>query len=131
MMKKKTIILTLALTGVLFVPIFYLINKKSTPTTDISAMNKVNEYVTIEGNSAEIIIKGSAFIPSRIKVKKGTKITWINKDTMQHSISPIVGAPGDTIEPGGKFEMTMSSTMTTYYKCSFHPNMFGSIMITD
>ncbi len=73
---------------------------------------------------------------STVKVKVGTKITWVNKSSAAHSIYS--GSPGNNsnvfsdplIIVNGTFSWTPTAAGTYAYYCSFHPSMIAYIIVT-
>lgn len=78
-----------------------------------------------------ITIKDFAFSPATVKVKKGTKITWTNQDNTAHTVTATNGGGFDSgsIANGGTFSFTFNQTGTFTYKCNFHPDMFGTVIV--
>ena len=78
------------------------------------------------------------FSPASITIKKGTRVTWINKDpTASHTITTNdileSGLPTDIarLSPNQEFTYTVAATPGTYhYYCSEHPWMNGTITVT-
>ncbi len=71
-----------------------------------------------------------------IKVKVGTKITWVNNSSVAHSIHSGSPISGDTnvfldpiINPGATFEWTATAAGDYQYYCSFHPAMTAEIIV--
>ncbi len=70
-----------------------------------------------------------------IKIKVGTKVTWVNQSGVAHSIHS--GTPGsDTgvftdpiINDGATFDFTFTKPGTYDYYCSFHPAMQAQIIV--
>ena len=58
-----------------------------------------------QGSSSSIDITRKAFVPAELRVKLGTVVTWVNKDTIGHTVS-FRGATGYSqysgIVPAGK-----------------------------
>jgi len=76
-------------------------------------------------------IKGFAFNPADLTVKKGTKITWTNEDSAAHNVTA-----GDdtfkskTLNQGDTFTWTADKAGQWDYVCTFHSNMKGHITVT-
>jgi len=84
-----------------------------------------------EGNSEdtlEIEIKGFAFNPATITVKKGTTVKWTNKDGIKHTAT---GSGFDTgsLSKEGSGSTTFNEAGTFNYVCSIHPSMKGTIIV--
>ncbi len=80
-----------------------------------------------------IRIKNFAFEPSEVTIKSGTQATWINDDSVSHTVT----------SDGGRFAFPDSATLSwnqqhivvfsnpgTYnYHCNIHSNMKGKIIV--
>lgn len=75
-----------------------------------------------------VSISNFAFDPANITVKKGTTVTWVNNDSVTHTVTSSVFSSPD-ISPGGKFEFTFNNTGTFDYNCSIHPSMKGVVNV--
>ena len=68
-------------------------SKKSTTTT-ASGSQSTSAPATGGGSSGNAVeIKGFAFSPAALKVSAGTKVTWTNKDSTDHTATSLKGAP--------------------------------------
>ena len=92
------------------------------------------------GSSAPAPVAASAvdlppsyrFAPADISVGAGTTVTWTNTDAAAHSVTFDGGAvpASGTVDVGTKKALTMPTAAGTYaYKCTFHPNMSGSVVV--
>ena len=83
-------------------------------------------------NSIEI--KGFAFNPSTTTVKKGTTVTWTNKDNSAHTVTT-TNAPesfdSGSLSKDKAFSQTFNTAGTYEYYCSIHPNMKGKLIVTE
>ena len=82
-----------------------------------------------------------AYSMDPIKVKVGGKVTWTNKDSVQHTVtsgkpgSPDSGKEFDSgltklINPGAEFEHTFTKAGTFTYYCQLHPTMTGTVIVS-
>jgi plastocyanin len=82
-----------------------------------------------------------AYSMDPIKVKVGGKVTWTNKDSVQHTVtsgkagSPDSGKEFDSgltklINPGATFEHTFTKAGTFPYYCQLHPTMTGTVIVS-
>ena len=90
----------------------------------------------------ELTIKMSQikFMPMELKIKIGTKVTWINDDSVTHYVNTD-SHPAHTyqkdhnskaLEKGDKYEYTFSKSGIYPYHCSAHAeNMTGNILVID
>ena|SRR3989344_4322045 len=123
------IILVLLLAGVGF----YYFNLNTTPVnnsqkqTDTSVTQDLPQD---QSTDVTISIKNFTFNPQMVKIKKGTKVTWINEDTAPHtatSYSDIFDSK--TLSTGQSFSFTFNDSGSVNYYCSLHPNMNGTIIV--
>src|SRR3990167_8555008 len=75
-----------------------------------------------------VTIKNLGFSPANLEVIKGTKVTWINEDSVDHTvISDGNKFNSGNLSKGGKFEFTTTDAGTYSYHCSIHPSMTGQL----
>ena len=83
----------------------------------------------------QVEIEDYAFSPAVITVKVGTKVTWTNKDSVQHNIvadEASSNAPnGDLIAKGESYSFTFNKAGTYSYHCSPHPFMKATVIVTE
>lgn len=65
----------------------------------------------------------------------GTKITWVNDDTINHRIHGN-GAGGlehqaENLQPGGSYSVILTAPGVYEYGCHIHPQMTGQLVVTD
>jgi plastocyanin len=81
-----------------------------------------------------VTIQNFAFSPSSITVKKGTKVTWTNKDSVAHTVNETDGKTGPNssdVNPGSSYSFTFNSPGTYHYHCAIHPSMLGTVVVTQ
>ncbi|OGH24271.1 MAG: hypothetical protein A3B47_04865 [Candidatus Levybacteria bacterium RIFCSPLOWO2_01_FULL_39_24] len=88
----------------------------------------------------EITIRMSEiqFMPKNLKIGKGTKVTWVNNDEVEHFVNTD-SHPAHTYFPnqnskalktGDTYSVTFSDTGIYLYHCSAHADsMIGSILV--
>jgi plastocyanin len=83
-----------------------------------------------------VAISGYAFPPSSITIPRGTTVSWVNMDFVQHTVTS-----GTEQAPTGLFDSNPLSHMQSFsytfntpgtytYYCDLHPNMIGTIRVT-
>jgi plastocyanin len=84
--------------------------------------------------SATVTIESFQFTPNKIELKKGGKVTFINKDTTPHTVTPEM----DSMFVGtGRLTNNESKTIVfdrvgvQNYFCEIHPSMTGQIEVVD
>ena len=58
----------------------------------------------------------------------GTTVTWINMDSVQHTVTG-EGWGSGTLRPGESWSYTFTQPGTYFYKCTIHPEMTGLVMV--
>jgi plastocyanin len=118
-------------------------NDKKTPassTSSNSTSNSSNSTMSSNQNSGStsqtnaVSITNFAFNPSNITVKKGTTVTWTNKDSVAHTVTENDGQDGpksNDLNQNQTYSFTYNTVGTFKYHCSIHPDMIGSVTVTD
>ena len=87
------------------------------------------------GNSAaaenSVIMKGFAFNPAELTVKKGTTVTWTNQDSAPHTVTSDSGSElsSATLSNGQSYSHTFNEAGTFAYHCSVHPMMKAKVVV--
>ncbi len=97
---------------------------------------KINAIVEIPNGNFNV--SGSAFYrPLNLEIKAGTTVTWVNEDSVPHTIQSqdefgkIIGLFNSApLETGEKFEYTFEEIGVYNYYCSLHPWRVGLITVT-
>ena len=72
----------------------------------------------------------STFIPSEITIAPGTTVTWVNVETMPHTVVELNKAfRSKTLVKDGTFSFTFTTAGDYNYLCSIHPNMKGKVIV--
>lgn len=81
---------------------------------------------------ASVTIENVAFNPPEIEVPAGTTVTWTNRENVPHTVTSSDGAFGsDTLNRGDVFSHAFATPGTYDYVCAIHPNMRGSVVVTE
>jgi plastocyanin len=79
-----------------------------------------------------VVIDNFSFIPQTLTVPAGTKVTWINRDDVPHTVVSVdkqfKSHPLDTDE---KFSRVFNNPGTNDYFCSIHSHMTGKIIVVN
>lgn len=98
--------------------------KTSTDTSKAAAPQAVDK----------VSITNFRFSPAAITVKKGTTVTWTNNDSATHTVTEtdtLSGPKSSSLAKGQSYEFTFASAGTYHYNCSIHPNMVGTVTVTE
>ena len=79
-----------------------------------------------------VVIQNFSFKPAKITIKRGTRVTWINKDSTQHTATANNGKSFDSglLRKGQRYSHTFESAGKKGYHCKPHPFMRGSVTVT-
>ncbi len=106
---------------------FVIDRSKASSFKDMTAFNEV-----------KILMADIAFEPQNIKIKKGTRVMWMNNDIVEHYVNTD-SHPAHTYYPaqnskalakGDTYSLTFDTPGIYPYHCSAHEaNMMGSILV--
>lgn len=74
-----------------------------------------------------------AYTPKNLTVKKGTTVKWTNMSNAIHTVTRngATGPQSPYLVPGQNYSYTFSNTGSYLYHCLVHPNMTGSVLVTQ
>lgn len=104
--------------------------QKPTASNNQPENSNISEAVAVQ----QVKIADMAFSPAQITIKKGTKVTWTNSDSVSHDIKEKDGKTGPNspvLSQGQSYSFTYNAPGTYNYYCSIHPQMAGSVTVTD
>ena len=79
---------------------------------------------------ATVKIDNFSFTPQTLTVRVGTKVTWINKDDVPHTVrSNDKTLKSRVLDTDDQFSYTFTTPGTNSYFCSVHPHMTGKIIV--
>lgn len=83
------------------------------------------------GEPASVVIADLEFKPSVVTVRIGDTVTWINKDFVEHTATSRDGA-FDVATPKSRPAHWRAQKVGDFtYYCRLHPNMTGTIRVTQ
>jgi mono/diheme cytochrome c family protein len=95
--------------------------------------SSIYKFLYSDPASSDPLIKTGSTV---IKIKVGTTVTWDNKSSAIHSVSP--GAPNaettdfkgtPQLAPGASYSTTFDKAGTFPYFCVFHPTMLAQVQV--
>ncbi|HTJ70670.1 MAG TPA: cupredoxin family copper-binding protein [Actinospica sp.] len=98
-----------------------------------TTLDLANAAAVAATSGVTIEIKNYAFAPATATVAVGTKVTWVNEDTVPHTVTTTSGpASFDSgqVAPGASFSAIFETAGTYSYYCADHPNMKATITVT-
>ena len=84
--------------------------------------------------TSTVEIKNFDFTPANITVKKGTKVTWTNQDSVEHTVTETDGKTGpdsQLLAQDESYSFTYDTVGTFAYDCTPHPYMKGTVTVTE
>ena len=81
------------------------------------------------GNNIQIA--NFAFSPSELIIKKGETVTWVNQDSVKHTITSDSGTEisSQLLSKSETYSHTFNTQGTFSYHCSLHSGMAGKIIV--
>ncbi len=150
-MNKVVIAVVLAVIGLGAVGAAVAVNSKSNDTakqvSDIDHTNMSDEEMKADNSSksdpneiksgmVSVDIKDFAFATPKLKIKKGTKVTWTNQDSAKHDVTVDNGDSeafmgSELLAKGESYDFTFNTIGTYSYNCSPHPYMKASVEVVE
>lgn len=81
--------------------------------------------------AAQVSIVDNAFEPSEIEASTGTAVTWENTGDNPHTVTFDDGEDSGTLESGATYNRTFDEAGDFPYVCSIHPEMAGTVTVTE
>jgi plastocyanin len=114
-------------------------NATNATATGASGGNTTNSVSIVSGAST---LTTDAYSPNPIQVSVGTTVTWTNNDAQPHTVtSGSNGQPDNKfnsspnftplLNPGQTFSFTFTEAGEYPYFCSLHPNMVGTVSVSQ
>ena len=91
-----------------------------------------SELPAAAGPEARIRIEDFKFVPERLSVRPGTKVTWVNKDDEPHSATSSEKPKrfdSGALDSAQSFSFTFSEAGSFSYFCKLHPHMTGVVVV--
>jgi plastocyanin len=85
-----------------------------------------------DGLTASVNIIDLDYDPREVTVVKGAEVTWTNIGQAPHTVTAKDQAwTSELLQNGDRFSRTFEETGRFDYICTLHPNMVGTIVVTD
>jgi plastocyanin len=127
-MKKAVAIVVIIVIAIVAWLAFGSSNKTNNTTGSSSSQNSQ----PVSTNT--VSIQNFAFTPGSISIKKGTTVTWTNKDATGHTVTESDGQTGPVsqlLSNGQTYSFTFSQAGTFHYHCTIHTYMNGTVIVTQ
>ena len=94
------------------------------------ALASENPAAENPASSTEVKIDNFSFTPQTLTVAPGTRVTWLNKDDVPHTVTSTTNLfKSDALDTDGRFSFTFSKPGTYNYFCTVHPHMTGKVIV--
>jgi plastocyanin len=98
--------------------------------------NSIQPTASIPSNSTVVRIVANAgsnsFSPNPVEVKVGETVTWINDDSGRHTVTSQDGVfDSELMGKEQSFSFTFDKAGEYPYFCEPHPNMVGTVVVTE
>jgi plastocyanin len=107
------------------------LSERSTGTVDVAACSL--QLPSDAFGSAVVIIRDFTFIPAQVRVRPGTKVTWVNcgaTGTDSHTSTSDAGVwSSPLLAPGQTFTRDFATPGSFPYHCEPHPGMRGTVTV--
>ena len=137
-MKKSTIaiiigsVLVLIIAMAVWLIVVNLSKQNNEPVANPNTVDMTNS------KDVQVVIRDLSYTPSAIRIKKGTKVTWVNEDNVGHNVvaddAPDTGGLPKTAPLMGRSQsqsVTFTRVGTFNYHCTPHAFMRGSVQVVD
>jgi plastocyanin len=93
-------------------------------------LTAINSAAQAADEPDTIVVKSFMFTPMNMKIKAGTKITWMNKDEEPHTVASDEGLfRSPAMDTDESFSYKFDKPGTYHYTCTIHPRMIGTITV--
>ena len=82
------------------------------------------------GHAHTVVIESMSFRPQVLAVRRGDRITWINKDPFPHTVTSAAGRfDSHEIAPDGSWTYVARKAGEYHYVCTLHVTMKGVLEV--
>lgn len=132
---KKSVIIIIAVIVIIGAGIAIAVSQLSNNNSNSGGSSETkaqNEDLTAQ-TEVSMDIKSFAFAKGDITIKKGTKVTWTNQDTVAHNAygDNSSGPQGKLLNKGESYSFTFDTVGKFDYLCQPHPYMKGLVNVVQ
>ena len=107
----------------------------SSSSSKKSKSSKKKKKSTSATGGATVTMQNITFQPASLTQKVGDTVTWTNEESVGHDVTADDGSfksgPPGGMKQGDKFEHTFDKAGSFAYKCTVHPNMTGTVEVSQ
>src|SRR5215211_3287311 len=95
-------------------------------------LSRVGPIAAHQEAATAVQVVDFAFDPGTLTVPAGATVTWTNAGSRPHTVTADDGSfDSGRLDPGEQFSQVFEQPGTFTYHCGFHPEMQGSIVVTE
>jgi len=95
-----------------------------------SGLGAADEQHVAKGASHTVVIENMQYNPAQLRVRRGDRIVWVNKDLFPHTVTaPSHAFDSGSIAANSSWTYVTSKAGEYAYGCTFHPTMKGLIEV--
>jgi len=119
----------------MLVTVIFFQNTTVKDTDEPKISHKADVIMSTKVSRPGCEITDSCYTPSKITIKQGSPITWINEDSAFHSVtSGFYDDPNELfdsgyLDPQESFTFSFEDVGTYNYFCMLHPWMKGQVIV--
>jgi plastocyanin len=100
------------------------------PSASAAESSASGEKASEASSSNQVAIDNFTFTPQTLTVPVGTKVTWINRDDVPHTVTDTEKRfKSTTLDTDDSFSFTFIAPGEYPYYCGIHPHMTGTIVV--
>ncbi len=107
----------------------------SSSSSSSKKKSKKKKSSTTTTGGPGVVMQNIQFDPKAVSVKVGNTVTWSNNESVQHDVTADDGSfksgPAGGMKQGDNYEHTFDKAGSFAYKCTIHPNMTGTVEVTQ
>lgn len=138
-MKKKIMIIGMVILGVVISSILTIQSENEESSIASQEIQTTESFTTvimpIKSSRPGCDETNSCYIPSKISIKSGESVKWLNEDAAFHSVTsgtyenPNGNFDSGYLDPNQSFTITFEDSGIFDYFCTLHPWMSGQIIV--
>ena len=83
-----------------------------------------------DGTDHTVTLEGMMFKPAELSVKRGDRITWVNKDLFPHTVTADGVFDSHEIAASKSWSYVANRVGNYVYRCTLHPTMNARLIVT-
>ena len=107
----------------------------SSSSSSSSSKKKSKKKSSATAAAGSVTMQNISFQPATTQVKVGDTVTWTNDEAVGHDVTADDGSfksgPSGGLQQGDTFKHKFDKAGTFAYKCTVHPNMTGTVQVTQ